>query len=186
MRWKTHAGVGVLTLALAAIPWAEPAVGAAAQQAEGDQVGRRRGFLRVFGRAGESETRQDPNRRNDDRRNPGVGESSRRAPAAVVPAGTTDLFNVAFSAEGRLFNGGGDDYVRIRVLDNGVPIEPYDAAQGFFSADAYATHAGHWAKRVAGGQPHVDRCSSGFSTEFRSRLCQARIDDWTFEVVVYD
>ena len=62
----------------------------------------------------------------------------------TVPAGTTDLFNVAFSAECRLINGGGDDYLRIRILDivGGVatPLEPYDGAQAFCSADGYATH----------------------------------------------
>ena len=73
--------------------------------------------------------------------------------AYTVPAGTSDLFNVSFTAECRLFNGGADDYVRIRIMDlnTGVPLEPYDGAQAFCSADAYATHTGMWSKRLGAG-----------------------------------
>jgi hypothetical protein len=100
----------------------------------------------------------------------------------TVPAGTTDLFNVTFTAEGRLFGGGNNDYVRIRILDGAVPLEPYDGGQAFFSADNYATYTGTWVKRAGGGvhnlqvQVWMTPCA----------VCAFAIDDWTFELVVYE
>ncbi len=104
-----------------------------------------------------------------------------------VPVGTTDLFNVSFTGECRLFNGGGDDYVRIRILDTttGVPLEPYDGAQAFCSADGYATHTGIWSKRLGAGV-HNLQVQFWIFDGAPAEALTAWIDDWTFEVVVYD
>jgi hypothetical protein len=104
----------------------------------------------------------------------------------VVPINTTDLFNVAFSAECRLVGSvPPGDYVRIRVLDNGVPMEPYDGFQAFCSADGYATHAGNWVRRVGAGN-HILQVQFWILDGAPVGVLQAIIDDWTFEVVVYE
>jgi hypothetical protein len=117
-----------------------------------------------------------------------------RLPGAVlqynVPAGTSDLFNVAFSAECRLFGGGGDDYLRIRIAHvnpAGVVtyLEPYDGAQAFCDADSYATHKGNWVKRVGGGL-HSLYVEFWIFDGAPLEVLSAWIDDWTFELVVYD
>lgn len=105
----------------------------------------------------------------------------------TVPAGTTDLFNVTFSAEGRLFSGGADDYLRIRIFDTlvGAPLEPYDGAQAFLSADSYATHTGNWATRAAAGI-HTLQVQIWIFDGAPAEVVSAWLDDWTFELVVYD
>lgn len=109
----------------------------------------------------------------------------------TVPAGSTDLFNVAFSAECRLFNGGGDDYIRIRIIDvvGGVatPLEPFDTGSvpAFCSADGYAMHKGNWVKRAAPGA-HNLRVQFWIFDGAPLETLTAWIDDWTFELVVYD
>jgi hypothetical protein len=107
----------------------------------------------------------------------------------VVPVGTTHLFNVAYSAECRLFNGGGDDWLRIRILDVvggvGTPLEPYDGQQAFCSADAYATHKGNWVKRAQPGVHNLIVQVLIFDGP-PAEVLTARIDDSTFELVVYN
>jgi hypothetical protein len=107
----------------------------------------------------------------------------------VVPAGTTDLFNIAFSAECRVFNGGGDDYLRIRIAHTvgGVTtfVEPYDGAQAFCDADSYATHKGNWVKRVGAGT-HTIQVQFWIFDGPPFEVVTAWVDDWTFELVVYD
>jgi len=105
----------------------------------------------------------------------------------TVATGDTDLFNVSFTAECRLFNGGGDDYLRIRIMDTatGIPLEPYDGAQAFCSADGYATHTGTWSRRLAAG-PHVFQVQFWIFDGAPAEVLTAWIDDWTFETVVYD
>lgn len=103
-----------------------------------------------------------------------------------VPAGTTDLFNVAFSAECRLINSVvPNDWVRIRILDNGVPMEPYDGQQAFCSANGYATHKGNWVRRVAAGV-HTLVVQFWIFDGVPLGALSAVIDDWTFELVVYN
>lgn len=98
-----------------------------------------------------------------------------------------DLFNVAFSAECRLFNGGADDYLRIRIMDlvTGVALEPFDGEQAFCNADAYATHKGNWVRRVRPGDHNLVVQFMIFDGAPAEALT-AIIDDWTFELVVYD
>jgi hypothetical protein len=107
--------------------------------------------------------------------------------AYTVPAGTSDLFNVSFTAECRVFNGGGDDYLRIRILDTttGIPLEPYDGAQAFCSADGYATYTGVWSKRMTGGVHNLQVQFWLFDGGGLEAL-SAWIDDWTFELIVYE
>ena len=107
--------------------------------------------------------------------------------AFTVPANTTDLFNVSFTAECRLFNGGADDYVRIRVIDTvtGIVMEPYDGAQAFFNADAYATHTGMWSKRFGAGA-HNLQVQFWILDGAPLEALTAWVDDWTFELIVYE
>ena len=108
-----------------------------------------------------------------------------------VPSTDNDgaLFNVAFSAECRLFNGGADDWLRIRIVDvfGGVatPLEPYDGEQAFCSADAWATHKGNWVRRVKPGN-HTLVVQFWVFDGAPAEAVTAVIDDWTFELVVYD
>jgi hypothetical protein len=105
----------------------------------------------------------------------------------TVAAGTTDLFNVSFTAECRLTNGGSDDYLRIRVIDTttGIAIEPYDGAQAFCSENAYATHTGMWSKRLGAGV-HNLQVQFWIYDGFPLEILTAWIDDWTFELIVYE
>jgi hypothetical protein len=112
----------------------------------------------------------------------------------AVPAGTTDLFNVSFSAECRLFGADMDDFVRIRVVDTvtvgGVFVsrsflEPYDGSQGFCSANGYATHKGNWVKRAGEGM-HTLVVQFSIVDALPDDVLTASIDDWTFELVVHD
>jgi hypothetical protein len=110
----------------------------------------------------------------------------------VIPAGTTDLFNVAFSAECQVRSLGNGDTARIRIAHfvNGVqvaPMEPYDGDQRFCAANnPPATHKGNWVGRFGAGT-HVIRVEI-FPTDFApdNGVIAAVIDDWTFELVVYD
>jgi hypothetical protein len=107
--------------------------------------------------------------------------------AYTVPAGTSDLFNVSFTAECRLINAVGLDYLRIRILDTttGVPLEPYDGAQAFCSANGYATHTGMWSKRMSAGVHNLQVQFWILNAPGGGGL-SAWIDDWTFELIVYD
>jgi hypothetical protein len=105
----------------------------------------------------------------------------------TVAAGQSDLFNVSFTAECRLINGGGDDYVRIRIMDTttGIPLEPYDGGQAFCSADAYATHTGMWSKRLGPGV-HNLQVQFWILDGGGLEVLTAWMDDWTFELIVYE
>jgi hypothetical protein len=110
----------------------------------------------------------------------------------VVAAGTTDLFNVAFSAECSVRSLGNGDTARIRVAHfvNGVqfaPVEPYDADQRFCSAvNPVATHKGNWARRVGAGTHALVLQIMPVDFAPDNGIISAVIDDWTFELVVYD
>lgn len=95
----------------------------------------------------------------------------------TVPAGTTELFNVAFSAECAKFGG---NFLRIRILlDNVVAMQPSDGFQVFCSSPTFATHKGNWVRRVGPGNHNL-------RVQFLKGPGNASIDDWTFELVVYD
>src|SRR5262245_28274834 len=70
----------------------------------------------------------------------------------VVPVETTDLFNIAFSAECAKVDGG-QLLIRIHHMKDGVaqpPVEPYDGGQSFCQSSP-ATHKGNWVRRVGAG-----------------------------------
>jgi hypothetical protein len=94
-----------------------------------------------------------------------------------VAPGQTELFNVAFSSECQKLAGGP---LLIRVLINGVPMEPYDGFQAFCSTPPPATHSGLWVRRVGPGNYTLQ--VQFFNTGGGVGL----IDDWTFELVVYE
>jgi hypothetical protein len=95
----------------------------------------------------------------------------------AVPATQTELFNVAFSSECQKLAGGP---LLIRVLINGVPMEPYDGFQAFCSIPNPATHSGLWVRRVGPGNYTLQ--VQFFNTGGGPGI----IDDWTFELVVYE
>lgn len=99
-----------------------------------------------------------------------------------VPPGTTLLFNVSFSAECMLNNAAGGDVLRIRVLDNGVPMEPSDGQQQFCSIPG--TYTGEWTKRVSTGAHTV---TAQFLVVDQAPLgnVSALIDDWAFVLKVH-
>ena len=110
----------------------------------------------------------------------------------VIPAGTSDLINLSFSAECQVRSVGANDTARIRIAHfvNGVqvaPVEPYDGDQRFCSAvNPPATHAGTWAGRFGAGTHtfRVEILPVDFAPD--NGVINAVIDDWTFELVVYD
>jgi hypothetical protein len=126
------------------------------------------------------------------------GVGFRTLPGAIlmfeVPADGRDLFNVAFSAECRLFGAGPGDFVRIRVVDttsNGGAVttflQPHDGNQAFCSADGYATHKGNWVRSAGPGRHTLSVQFSVFDEGNDSmEPLEAAIDDWTFELVVYE
>ena len=114
------------------------------------------------------------------------------AVSRVVAAGTTDLFNVSFSAECQVRSLGNADTARIRIAHfvNGIqiaPMEPYDGDQRFCSSvNPLATHKGNWARRVGAGTHalYVEILTTDFAPD--NGIISTVIDDWTFELVVYD
>lgn len=97
-----------------------------------------------------------------------------------VGAFDSDLFNVSFSAECAKFNGG---VARIRVLDNGILMSPQDNDQVFCSSPGRATYKGNWVRRTPAltvGINHTVRVQFLVTSSF------ATIDDWTFELLVYN
>ena len=102
----------------------------------------------------------------------------------VVPANQSELFNVAFSAECSKL-GGGPLNIAVFHTINGVeqpPLEPFDGAQSFCSVPTPATHSGLWVRRVGAGT-HVLQVM--FLNPGPAGSVGV-IDDWTFELVVYD
>lgn len=105
----------------------------------------------------------------------------------TVPAGTTQLFNVSYSAECRLVNGGVDDFVRIRIVDTGgvgTPLEPYNGGQAFCHADGYATHKASWVKRARPGV-HTLVVQVWIYDGAPAEVLTGDLDDIIFELVVY-
>jgi hypothetical protein len=110
----------------------------------------------------------------------------------IVPAGTADLFNVAFSGECQVRSLGNGDTARIRIAHfvNGVLVgamEPNDGDQRFCSsANPLATHAALWSQRVGAGNHalQVQIMTVDFLPD--NGAISSVLDDWTFELVVYD
>ena len=97
-----------------------------------------------------------------------------------VPAFDSELFNVAFSAECQKIGGG---VIRIRVLDNGVLMNPQDNDQVFCSSSLPATHKGNWVRRTPALSVGINHT---VQVQFLINGGSARIDDWTFELLTYN
>jgi hypothetical protein len=100
----------------------------------------------------------------------------------TVPPGQSALFNVSFSTECSTSAAEGTDWVRVRVLDNGNPIEPYDGFQDFCSFPG--TYTGRWAKRVPAGS-HTIQVQFFYVDSPPTGNTYARIDDWKLKLQVY-
>jgi hypothetical protein len=102
-----------------------------------------------------------------------------------VTPGDTDLFNVSFSAVCRHSGAGA---LLIRVLDNfAAAMEPYDGGQVFCSSTTFtstvATYKGNWVRRSGGA---ILGTSHTLQVQVRNTGGLASLDDWTFELVVYN
>jgi len=98
----------------------------------------------------------------------------------VIPAFTSDLFNVSLSAECTKFGGG---QARIRVLDNGVAMQPYDGFRIFCSSGLPATYTATWSRRPPTSAVNV---AHTLTVQFMNSAGSVTIDDWNFELVVYN
>ena len=102
----------------------------------------------------------------------------------TVPAGATRCVKVVFTAEAACRGPTAvTDFCFVRALDNGVEMFPQGAgAQSLISEDATENgHAYEWVKRLTAGnhtiliQRRVGNAATGFL-----------IDDWTFDLQVYN
>lgn len=100
-----------------------------------------------------------------------------------VAPGDTDLISVSFTAECNLFNRSGQDFVMIRVLDNGAPMEPSDGAQAFCSSPS--TYSGAWNIRAASGSHNIDVQFLINDVPPLGNLAVS-IDDFTLKLVAYE
>jgi hypothetical protein len=103
----------------------------------------------------------------------------------IVPAGTTDMFNVTFSGECQVRSLGSGDTARIRIAHfvNGVqiaPMEPYDGDRRFCSSiNPVATHSAQWTRRVGPGA-HTVRVEIMTVDFFPDNgVITSVFDDWT-------
>ncbi|HYO80073.1 MAG TPA: hypothetical protein VES20_01625, partial [Bryobacteraceae bacterium] len=123
----------------------------------------------------------------------------------TVPAYATWLFNVAFSAECRLFDKNKDKYkkyadndallIRVRVTNlrtrEEVNLQPFDRDQAFCSDDSYATHKGNWVYTPFAGGNYPGGTTYRVFVSFlvydqnRNDRLYGYIDDWTLEAVAY-
>jgi hypothetical protein len=104
----------------------------------------------------------------------------------VVPGGTADTFNVAFSAECSRTAAGGNGYIRIAhrvgLFGPTTYLEPYSSLdwQVFCSSTTRATYKGNWVRRVGAGTHYI------WVQFYDSGTGSTIVDNWTFELVVHD
>lgn len=103
----------------------------------------------------------------------------------TVPFLDFDVFAVTFSARCQLYNASGPDVVRIRVLDNGVPMEPDDGDQVFCSYPRPVTYTGNWVKRALAGDHTIKVQIRAVDLPPFSGNVAVLIDDYTLELVVH-
>ena len=146
----------LLALALAAIPMTEPIVGAAAEEQQpgvqsDDQVGPAAGLFACSGGPVRGETRQNADSSH------AIGETATwvTLPNAILRGlwqQAPPIYSTSPSAQRAGWSTVGVmTSSESAILDNGVPVEPYDGVQAFFSANADATHKGNWVRRVGAG-----------------------------------
>lgn len=100
----------------------------------------------------------------------------------TVPSGQTALFEVFFSAVCAINNRSRQDVVSIRVLENGVEMEPADGSQHFCSIPA--TYSGQWSKRVSAGVHTITVQLRVVDLGILGNI-SATIDDWTLKLGVH-
>lgn len=94
----------------------------------------------------------------------------------TVPGGTSDLFSLTFTGECATT---GAVFIRaVAVVDGVGQLVPGSSGAVFCQSNEFATYTGSWLLR---GGPGNYRFSVQFFTG-----AFAVIDDWTFQVVVYD
>jgi hypothetical protein len=126
-----------------------------------------------------------------------------------VPVFDSDLLNVGFSGECRLFSAtlsnANQDWVEIRAALSRVPaligfptfMEPYSPPpidpMAFCSANGYAMHHANWARRVTGGTT-----GATYTVQIQYRVVnnppvanpagtlRAWLDDWKLELAAYN
>jgi hypothetical protein len=111
-----------------------------------------------------------------------------------VPANSTRAIIVTFSAETRLVNNNGttpsDNWIELRVRDNGVALQPADDTSplAFASSNVYDTHSVTFCKTVtnttATAQNHTIAVVYKITDNDTLGNLQAWLDDWTLRVDV--
>lgn len=102
----------------------------------------------------------------------------------TVFPGMTALFNVSFSAECMMSNAAGSDWVNIRVLANGIPMEPSEPVerrQQFCSAPG--TYTGEWTKRLSGAQTITVQLYVADAPPFGN--VSVTVDDWSLQLAAH-
>lgn len=106
----------------------------------------------------------------------------------TVPAGTDELFQVTFSAKCQVLRASGFDAMKIRVVDNGQPMEPYDNGQIFCSSSRPATYKGTWFIPASAGVHTIKAQAQILDNTPKPpppNLPYGFIDDVTLELVAY-
>lgn len=104
--------------------------------------------------------------------------------SVVVPAGTTDLAIVTFSAECQLINASGaQDWVWLEIRDNGVPMEPTrdptaSSPIAFCSDQGWSMNSIQAVKKLGAGTHNIQvywKVATGYH--------KGRLDDWALVVL---
>jgi hypothetical protein len=100
--------------------------------------------------------------------------------AYTIPSLTTDVLDVSFTAECQKILGG---RTRIRLLDtvsgSTSSFEPNDGDSTFCSSASTATYHASWLKRAGAGTHNLQ-------VQLQNTSGQVIIDDWKFQLVIYD
>ncbi len=106
--------------------------------------------------------------------------------AATVPGGGA-LVHVTFSAECKLIGAGPFDWVEIRVLLNGAPMQPNDTVSptALCGADSYSLNSGQWTRRVSASGAANVRVQVRVVTNSTNTGENLWVDDFTLKVEIY-
>jgi hypothetical protein len=106
--------------------------------------------------------------------------------SATVPSGGA-LVHVTFSAECKLIGAGPFDWVEIRVLLNGSPMQPNDLASptALCGADSYSLNSGQWTRRVSASGAANVRVQVRVVTNSGNTGEQFWVDDFNLKVEIY-
>jgi hypothetical protein len=186
MRLTRYAAVSVLALAVVTLaPAARPTTvtaqeGGQAPEVTTEDVGPAAGFFGFFG-GGVRGLRARTQTAASSIASPGAWVALPGAILAwTVPSGTSDTFDVSFTAECSKILGG---VARIRLIDTTsgsvVALEPNDNGRAFCSASAPASYHADWIRRAGAGTHNLQ-------VQFNNTAGVVSIDDWKMTLVVYD